>query len=122
MLSVGPANRIKADQHFYFPITTPTTELVSIFKMYFVFSNKKIWFRFDLSHFYIQMLSWDLGYERLARPPQMKAMDEIQKENDMKISRNAQLMFYNHFVDQIGKIYWIFQLLYFSFVSLQTKH
>lgn len=90
--------------------------------MYFVFSNKKIWFRFDLSHFYIQMLSRDLGYGRLARPRQMKAMDEIQKENDMKISRNAQLMFYNYFVDQIGKIYWIFQLLYFSFVSLQTQH
>jgi hypothetical protein len=68
------------------------------------------------------MLSRDLGYFRLARPRQMKAMDEIQKENDMKISRNAQLMFYNYFVDQIGKIYWIFQLLYFSFVSLQTKH
>jgi hypothetical protein len=111
-----------AGQRFYFPITTTTIELVSIFKMYFVFSNKKIWFRFDLSHFYIQMLSRDLGYGRLARPRQMKAMDEIQKENDMKISRNAQLMFYNYFVDQIGKIYWIFQLLYFSFVSLQTQH
>jgi hypothetical protein len=67
------------------------------------------------------MLSRDLGYSRLARPHQMKAMHEIQK-NDMKISRNAQLMFYNYFVVQIGKIYWIFQLLYFSFISLQTKH
>jgi spore maturation protein SpmA len=68
------------------------------------------------------MLSRDLGYGQLARPRQMKAMHEIQKENDMKISRNAQLMFYNYFVDQISKIYWIFQLLYFSFVSLQTQH
>jgi hypothetical protein len=111
-----------AGQRFYFPITTTTIELVSIFKMYFVFSNKKNLFHFDLSHFYIQMLSRDLGYGRLARSRQMKAMDEIQKENDMKISRNAQLMFYNYFVDQIGKIYLIFQLLYFSFVSLQTQH
>jgi hypothetical protein len=118
----SPAKRVKAGQRIYLPITTATIELVSIFKMYFVFSNKKIWFRFDLSHFYIQMLSRDLGYGQLARSRQMKAMDEIQKENDMKISRNAQLMFYNYFVDQIGKFYWIFQLLYFSFVSLQIKH
>jgi hypothetical protein len=78
--------------------------------MYFVFSNKKIWFCFDLSYFYIQMLSGDLGYGRLARPRQMKAMDdEIQKENDMKLARNAQLMFYNYFVNQIGMFYWIFR-------------
>jgi hypothetical protein len=61
--------------------------------MYFVFSNKKKWFCFDLSYFHIQMLSPDLNYGRLARPRQMKAMDEIQKENDMKLARNAQLMF-----------------------------
>jgi hypothetical protein len=56
------------------------------------------------------MLSGDLGYGRLARPRQMKAMDdEIQKENDMKLARNAQLMFYNYFVNQIGMFYWIFR-------------
>jgi hypothetical protein len=30
------------------------------------------------------MLSWDLGYGRLARPRQVKVIDEIQKENNMK--------------------------------------
>lgn len=50
----------------------------------------------------------------------MKAMDEIQKENDMKISRNAQLMFYNYFVDQIGKIYWTFSIIIF-FICLITN-
>jgi hypothetical protein len=34
--------RVKDGQRFYFPITATTIELVSIFKMYFVFSNKKI--------------------------------------------------------------------------------
>jgi hypothetical protein len=51
------------------------------------------------------MLSRDLGYGRLARPHQTKALDEIQKENDMKLARNAQLMFYNYFVNQIGMFY-----------------
>jgi hypothetical protein len=51
------------------------------------------------------MLSRDLGYGRLGKPRQMKAMDEIQKDNDLKLSRHAQLMFYYYFLNQIGKLF-----------------
>jgi hypothetical protein len=88
-----PANWSSLTNVFNFPASKQLLNWFRFLKCILYSQIKKNWFCLDLSYFHIQMLSPDLNYGRLARPRQMKAMDEIQKENDMKLARNAQLMF-----------------------------